>query len=884
MRIFLDWPVTAVTSAMLVAAVLPACGDNERLHPGTTEPPPPDDPLHVASPEWQDQIIYFVMTDRFSDGDPSNNNQGAAEYDPGDGAKYSGGDLRGIEQKIDYIKGLGATAVWITPPIENQWWDPLVNYGGYHGYWASNFMQLDKHVGSLADYQQLSRALHKSGMYLIQDIVLNHVGNFFSYRGGYDAADPAKFVTLNTESKPVAAPTQAPFDQNDPRNPSHVSAGIYHWTPAISDFQSPVQEKTYQLADLDDLNTSNPVVRDALRKSYAYWIKEVGVDAFRIDTAFYVEPEFLKDFMYSTDANNPGMIAAASSTGRDSFLAFGEGFTADRAFDDSNAKKIESYMTDPSTGADILPGMLNFPLYATAGEVFALGRPTAELGYRIANSMTTYKRPHLMPTFLDNHDVDRFLAVGSEQALKQNLLLMMTLPGIPVIYYGTEQGYKEQRGAMFKTGYKAGDADHFDTSTPLYQYIAQITALRKDHKVFSRGTPAVLKDNSAAAGVLAYRMAWQGETAIVVFNTADTETLLDNLATGLTGLTVLKPVFAMTGAGQPVTVDLHGSFSMKLAPRSAYVWLATSERGVVTDPTGTLTMTALDGAKQTGDFTVGGTATGVGPFKLVIDGDVPNARLVTPAGDGSWSATVDTSSMIDADVRHSAVGWSEAVGVLSNSGTFFVDRPFVKLAEVSDPVGDDAGPTGVYKYPTNDTWGTNRQLDLRNVAVFGAGGAMRIDVQINKVTTVWNPLNGFDHVAFTIFIEVPGRPGGVTVMPQQNATLPGGMTWHYRLRAHGWSNAYFSSAGASATSEGTNKSPAAGLRVNAATNTVSFILPDASLDKLTSLSGVKVYVTTWDYDGGYRPLVPTAQEYEFWGGNGAVDPLVMDDTAVITLP
>lgn len=883
MRIFLDWPVTAVTSAMLVAAALPACGDNERLHPGTTQPPP-DDPLHVASPEWQDQIIYFVMTDRFSDGDPSNNNQGAGEYDPGDGAKYSGGDLRGIEQKIDYIKGLGATAVWITPPIENQWWDPLVNYGGYHGYWASNFMQVDKHVGSLADYQQLSRALHQSGMYLIQDVVVNHAGNFFSYRGGYDAADPAKFVTINTKAIPGAAPTQPPFDQNDPRNPSHVSAGIYHWTPAISDFQSPVQEKTYQLADLDDLNTQNPVVRDALRRSYAYWIQEVGVDAFRIDTAFYVEPEFFKDFMYSTDANNPGMIAAAKSTGRDSFLAFGEGFTADRAYDDRNAKKIESYATDPATGADILPGMLNFPLYATAGEVFALGRPTAELGYRIADQMTTHKRPHLMPTFLDNHDVNRYLTVGSEPALEQNLLLMMTLPGIPVIYYGTEQGYKEQRGAMFKTGYKSGDADHFDTSAPLYQYIAQIAALRKDHKVFSRGTPTVLKDNSAAAGVLAYRMAWQGEAAIVVFNTADSETLLDNLATGLPGLTVLKSVFAMTGAGQPVTVDLHGSFSMKLAPRSAYVWLATSERGVVTPPTATLTMTALDGAKQTGDFTVGGTATGVGQFKLVIDGDVSNAKLVTPAGDGSWSATVDTSSMIDADVRHSAVVWSEGLAVLSNSGTFFVDRPFVKLAEVSDPPGDDAGPAGAYKYPTNDTWGTNRQLDLRNVAVFGAGGAMRIDVQINKVTTVWNPLNGFDHVAFTIFIEVPGRPGGVTVMPQQNATLPGGMTWHYRLRAHGWSNAYFSSAGASATSEGTNKSPAAGLRVNAATNTVSFILPDASLDKLTSLSGVKVYVTTWDYDGGYRRLVPAAQEYEFWGGDGAVDPLVMDDTAVITLP
>lgn len=884
MRIFVDWPVAAATAATFVITVLPSCGDNDQLLPGTTEPPPTDGSLHVTSPEWQDQVIYFVMTDRFNDGDPSNNDQGAGEYDPSDGARYSGGDLPGIEQKIDYIRGLGATAVWITPPVENQWWDPLVNYGGYHGYWASNFMRVDKHVGSLADYQRLSRKLHQSGMYLIQDVIVNHVGNFFSYAGGYDAADPAKFVTLNTQARPVAAPTQPPFDQNDPRNPSHVSAEIFHWTPTISDFQNEVQEKTYQLADLDDLNTSNSIVRDALRRSYAYWIREVGVDAFRVDTAFYVEPDFLKDFMYSTDASNPGMVAAAKATGRDNFLAFGEGFTADLPYQDQNTKKIDSYMTDPATGADILPGMLNFPLYATAGGVFAQGRPTAELGHRIRNFVTTHKRPHLMPTFLDNHDLDRFLAVGSEQALKQSLLLMMTLPGIPVIYYGTEQGFKAQRGAMFKAGYESENTDHFDTGAPLYQYIAQIAALRKDHKVLSRGTPTVLKDNAAAAGVLAYRMDWQGEAAVVVFNTADRETLLDNLATGLPGLTVLSPVFAMGGAGQQVTVNEHGVLSMKLAPRSAVVWLATSERGVAAESAATLTMTALEDAKESGDFTISGTATGVAQLALVVDGDVANAQPVTPTGAGTWSATVDTSTMIDPAVRHSVVAWSEELGVLSSGGTFFVDRPFVKLTEVGDPPGDDAGPTGSYHYPTNGTWGSNRQLDLRNVAVFGAGGAMRIDVQTNKVTTVWNPLNGFDHVAFTIFIEVPGRTGGVAVMPQQNATLPGGMQWHYRLRAHGWSNALFSSDGASATSEGTSKSPAAGLQVDTASNTVSFILTDASLGRLTSLSGVKIYVTTWDYDGGYRPLVPTMQEYAFWGGDGAVDPLVMDEVAVITLP
>ena len=120
-------------------------------------------------------------------------------------------------------------------------------------------------------------------------------------------------------------------------------------------------------------------------------------------------------------------------------------------------------------------------------------------------------------------------------------------------------------------------------------------------------------------------------------------------------------------------------------------------------------------------------------------------------------------------------------------------------------------------------------------------------------------------------------------MPQQNASLPDGMSWNYRIRAHGWSNALFSSSGDSATNEGTAVSPAASIQVDKTTNTVSFILTDASLGKPASLSGAKIYVTTWDYDGGYRGLSPTTQQWAFWGG-AATDPLILDATQVITLP
>jgi carbohydrate-binding DOMON domain-containing protein len=148
---------------------------------------------------------------------------------------------------------------------------------------------------------------------------------------------------------------------------------------------------------------------------------------------------------------------------------------------------------------------------------------------------------------------------------------------------------------------------------------------------------------------------------------------------------------------------------------------------------------------------------------------------------------------------------------------------------------------------------------------------------------LWNPPNGFDHVAFTIYIELPGRDGGATVMPLQNASLPGGMRWHVRLRAGGWSNALFSAVGAAATREGTPLTPGAALQVDRAARTVTFTLPAAALGRLPSLSGARVYVTTWDYDGAYRALAPQAQPFAI-GGGAADGPKVMDDSGIITLP
>jgi hypothetical protein len=674
---------------------------------------------------------------------------------------------------------------------------------------------------------------------------------------------------------------------NDARNAEHRRAGIYHWTPNIVDYTDPRQVSDFQMASLDDLNTENPLVRQTLRKSYGHWIKEVGVDAFRVDTAFYVPPSYFADFMYSPDPRHPGMARVARQTGRRNFLVFGEGFGIDKPYADKEARKIERYMT-ARDGRPVLPGMLNFPLYGAMGDVFARGRPTAELGYRISRMMTLHARPHLMPTFIDNHDVDRFLAGGSLAGLKQSLLMMMTLPGIPTIYYGTEQAFTEPRAAMFKAGFQSGGRDRFDTSAPLYRFIAEVSALRRSNLLFTRGMPTILSDNAAMQGALAYRMAYGRDAAIIAFNSSATEALLDNMDTRLPPGTILQGMFGIDGMPADVVVGAKGRVTMKLGPRAGQVWKVTRKKMPPLPNIATFTLQGLSNTPMRGDFSVTGTASGAVAFRLVTDGDIASAQDVVPAADGRWTASVDTSKMLDPSIKHSIVAWrDEPAGVLATTSPtrrFHVARDWSVLADVTDPAGDDIGPRGTYSYPADPTWGANRQMDIRRVKVSGAGGTLKIDLTMNRVTTSWNPQNGFDHVAFTLFIELPGRDGGATVMPLQNSSLPSGMRWHYRLRAHGWTNAMFAAEGASASQEGTLVTPAADIRVDTAKDTVTFIVPAGTLGQLKSLSGVKLYVTTWDYDGGYRSLSQDVQQGNISGGNPTTDARVMDDTPVITLP
>ncbi|MBL8307506.1 MAG: hypothetical protein JNM33_12485 [Rubrivivax sp.] len=821
--------------------------------------------LHVPSPDWRDQVIYFVMTDRFADGNPRNNDQGAGEHRPKEPEGWQGGDLAGLRAKLAYIQGLGATALWITPPVANQWLDPTGRHGGYHGYWAEHFMKVDRHLGTLADLQGLSSDLHRAGMFLVQDIVVNHTGNYFAMKPGH-----AAFLT----TPPVARPSQWPFSLNDPRRAADRRAGIYHWTPDIGDYNDPLQEATFQMGGLDDLATDHPTVRQALRRSHGWWIRQAGVDAFRVDTAFYVSPEFFADFMHARDAAAPGIAEVARRTGRRDFLVFGEGFASDAPGADAASRRIESYMHD-AAGRPRMNGMLNFPLYRTLGDVFARGAAPAQLAERLRVQQALHPRLHWMPTFVDNHDVDRFLAGAGEPALRQALLALMTLPGIPVIYYGTEQGFTEPRASMFAAGYGSGGRDRHDTSAPLYRAIAAMTALRRGDRLFSRGTPTVLAANAARAGALAWRSDHEGRSALVAFNTADTPTLAV-LDTGLAPGTRLEGAFGLDGTPAPLSVGAGGRVVLELPAQAGRVWKALPGGQAEAMPTAAaVVLDPLPAERFEADFTLTGTAPGVRELRLVVDGDLTRAQTVRPGADGRFSARIDTSAMTDPALVHEVLAWAGGAAASVPRG-FQVALPWKTVADVEDPAGDER-----WAYPTDPSYAP-RPMDLRRVRVATAGGALRLELTTAAITTPWKPPNGFDHVLFTVYIELPGQTGGATVMPLQDGGLPEGLRWHRRLRVGGWTNVVHDAAGATATNEGRAVTPAARLQVDRATNTVSLVLPAASLGGLSSLSGARLYVTTWDYDGGYRALLAQPEAFSMGGTPGG--PKVMDASAVITLP
>ena len=416
---------------------------------------------------WDEEIIYFMLTDRFFDGNAANNDpNNDGSYDPNHLEAYHGGDFQGIIDKVDYLKQLGVTTVWITPIVDNIDTNQMANSGdkqyGYHGYWAKDFTKIEPRLGDVATMKNMIDVLHENGIKVMVDVVLNH--------SGYGT-------------------------NNDP-----AFSGMLRTNPGSDD-------RTSELSGLPDFITEDPTVSKKLVEWQSEWLNTLRTDSgntidyFRIDTVKHVEPDTWKEFKTKLTEIKPD------------FKMIGEYYGA-------SAGNDGGYL-----GNGMMDSLLDFEFKSLA-EKFIKG-DIANVEARLTERNAAITSSRELGQFLSSHDEDGFLATragGNQDLVKVAASLQMTAKGQPVIYYGEEIG-TSGRHSDFSVGRYNENRQSFDWSkvddNPLLTHYQKITNIRKDYaSLFARGDrKTVYTDDSVSV----FTRNYDGKTIFVALNISDTE-------------------------------------------------------------------------------------------------------------------------------------------------------------------------------------------------------------------------------------------------------------------------------------------------------------------------------------------------------------------------
>jgi cyclomaltodextrin glucanotransferase len=497
---------------------------------------PPAVSTAAPAADFREETIYLVLTDRFADGDPANNDIYGDEYRKGDLKYYQGGDFKGLIENLDHIKGMGFSAVWITPPVmqpPGRYVNSSGSYdaAGYHGYWAWDFSKIDPHLESKgATYQDLIAAAHAKGLKVIQDIVCNH-GH------GGDVSSDVKWYARRGQLSGLGRT----FDYfNDKENWFHHSGPV--------------------LADLLDLNDDNPEVLKWFLGIYGKY-QDMGVDAFRIDTVGWMKPEFWKAFTAGLHAR------------RKDFFMFGEIWT-----NDDFAKLAAISNLAPGDPMNSGMSVVDMPASSMGGwgqleDVFK-GGDYSKAGALLKND-TGYLDATYLVTFLDNHDKPRFNGTdkaGSPATAAQYfdaLNFYFTARGIPCVYYGTEAempGGDEPDNRRFF----GADAIKKSESDPVYAHLKKLNALRRASQALQKGRQSPLY---AAHDQYAFRRDYGWQSAYVFLNKAGAPAAVPaDLPPGNYTELYSGRAVVVTGAA-PVEVPAHGVAVLVSTPVKGKPWL-----------------------------------------------------------------------------------------------------------------------------------------------------------------------------------------------------------------------------------------------------------------------------------------------------------------------
>ena len=423
-----------------------------------------------------DDVIYLIMPDRFADGDPSNDEPAEfpGSHDRSKPRAYHGGDLRGIEKHLPYLKDLGVTTVWLTPIVKNG------AAAGYHGYGAVDLYAVDPHLGALRDYQELVEAAHKQHMKVFFDVVPNHVGPLNPWVKDPPMAD--WFHGTAEQHLSTFSPWKGDF-YGQPGKQEKTS-DLFE---VLVDPHSPPQMRK-NLTDgwffgvLPDMNTENPVVVEYLIQNSIWWAETSGLDGYRIDTFPYVPRAFWGQWHQELRRIYPRLST------------IGEVFHPDptvTSFFVGGRKEWDGIDTQLTT-------VFDYPLYFALRDVLLNGAPAGRMT-NVLRQDSLYPHPDFLVPFFGNHDTARFAGVAgaTPDKLKLAFALTLTMRGIPELYYGDEIGMMgggdPDNRRDFPGGWPEDAKNAFvrEGRTPqqqeIFEYVQALLRLRRENEALRGG-------------------------------------------------------------------------------------------------------------------------------------------------------------------------------------------------------------------------------------------------------------------------------------------------------------------------------------------------------------------------------------------------------------
>jgi glycosidase len=486
--------------------------------------------------EWREEFIYFLMVDRFHD-DLERTSRHGQDRQSGFGSEeqlktFCGGTIKGVTNHLDYIKGLGCTAIWLSPVFEN-------NENSYHGYAIENFMSIDPRFGTKEDLVELVQVAHEKNIRIFLDVVLNHSGDNWYYLGGfryyYDKGMQFPFGGWRKEDRPLPV---------ELRNSDYYSrmGEIRNWdiNPETTDGDF------FGLKGfLNDDSAEGLALQNILIKIHCYWMKEIDFDGFRLDAVKHMGEVAVARFCSQ-------IREYAYRIGKKNFFLFGELVGGDEACNKYIGPNTSRNLGDKNIYFG-LDSVLDFPLHFTLPSVIKGMSSPVDLINRYEalryNALNRGELGRYLVTFLDNHDQvgysfkKRFSAGALDEQVIAGLGYLLCALGTPCIYYGTEQGFAGQgegddfiREAMFDMNNNTTNA--LNTGSKIYKEVARIAEISKEYAALKFGRMYIREISpngidfslpQSQPCTLAFSRVVSNEEVLIAFNTSTNETKSDSV-------------------------------------------------------------------------------------------------------------------------------------------------------------------------------------------------------------------------------------------------------------------------------------------------------------------------------------------------------------------